>query len=184
LDNLFRQQRELEQGTEQIDQVVKSLAQEKAQLELALESIVKRISESQKWLEENQEDKKIDPDNIVAFKDTWSQQAFEEVVKDHAIDDTMEYLQSALHNGKGNIEVSEYLKQIRNLARQQFFNRALALKIQRRQQEALTSRGGIGLTSNQSSGLPLVMLGTASNLPYTSVNNSVNPPGNPIRMIE
>jgi len=149
---------------------------------VALESIAKRISESQKWLEENQEDKKIDPDSIVTFKDTWSQQAFEEIAKDHAVDDTMEFLQSALHTGKGTIEVSEYLKQIRNLARQQFFNRALALKIQRRQQEALTSRGGVGI-SNPSGGM--VMLGTASNLPYASLNNMhMSGPSPQLRVIE
>jgi ESCRT-I complex subunit TSG101 len=141
IDKLFDTQRMLKEGEEKIDKCVVGMKQDQVRIKAALESVTSKTAEIRKWLEENENKSTIDPDKAVFFRDTWAQQMFEQVALDHAIEDTIYALDRALQDDR--IDLKTFLKQIRQLARKQFFARALAQRIHEKQmasQQVLNSQ--------------------------------------------
>jgi len=152
ISTLLDQQAALNLSSQKIASTLNDMKKEKADLEGTLERLNSRSEEAEKWLSENQADKKIDIDSIIYYGDSWSQQLFELSAKDHALEDTMDILSRILHTGASNLDVQAYLKQIRLLAHEQFFVRALAIKInlkQKEQQRGMRFNSNFGMSQQQ-----------------------------------
>lgn len=99
-----------------------------------IEAIKKSNTETEFWIEINQgkDINNLSADELIMPRDTWSKQLIENAAMDHAIEDTFYELDDALNKGLINLE--EFLKHTRRLGREQFFARALAMKIHEKQQ--------------------------------------------------
>jgi len=143
IDRLFENQRVLKDGEEKIERAVSHLKQEQVKFSHALVQLQQKSADVRTWLEENEDGGPVDVDQIVYCKDTWSQQIVEAVADDHAIEDTLYVLDRALQDGR--IDLQTFLKETRNLARKQFFARALAAKILEKQQQQQQSEMGLAV---------------------------------------
>ena len=143
----------LEDGATQIQRGLKGLQSEKERLEKAIAMLEERDAALAEWVDaqenvlESQEDQ--DPDEMLRPKDTMSEQLFECAAKVAGIEDVMYHLSRAL--AKDAIDLHTYLKQIRNLATEQFLAKALAFKIEGLQREEERRGGRSG--SNERGGL-------------------------------
>lgn len=125
------------------------------------------------WLEQNEASLDIDVDNVVSASDTHAKQLFEVTAKDYAITDVLYDLEECL--GDQTIDLSLFLRQIRKISREQFFERALKQKIEIQMkggprspiQRPQPSPGGFGRPQNHT--------GNAyPNIPPPSYNNFRN----------
>jgi len=80
------------------------------------------------WLEENEAAETIDVDNVVSASDTHAKQLFEVTAKDYAITDVLYELEEGL--GDQYLDLNLFLRQVRKISREQFFERALCKKIE------------------------------------------------------
>ena len=91
----------------------------------------------EEWLQRNNKDSvNLTPDSIFVPADPLSKQALKEFSEDFAIEDMMEALDSTVqedYSGNRILSPEMYLKQIRLLAKEQFFHRALIVKIRNAQ---------------------------------------------------
>jgi ESCRT-I complex subunit TSG101 len=131
IGSLMEQQEILKKRSEQTGLHAQALQQEKAQLAASIKQMETKSKEIETWLQQHDTEAKLNPDEVVIYKDSWSQQIFECVARDNAIEDTLEVLDRALRDDR--IELTAFLKQVRKLARKQFFARALAIKIGKEQ---------------------------------------------------
>jgi len=116
-----------------LKQQIKELKNLKTELKSANEKL-------KNWLGANSDNKQVDLLSIVQPGSVWSKQLIRAVAKDSAIDDTLFCLDRAL--GEDVIDVKTYLKQVRKLAREQFFTRALVQKIHACQSEVQVISNG------------------------------------------
>eukprot|EP01132_Coremiostelium_polycephalum_P010361 gene10361-12725_t len=103
--------------------------QAKVKYENNINKLTKDIEKLNDWIQENEKkDNEIDIDLLLAPKDALSNQLLQLVTEDATIEDTLYYMDKALHSSR--ITLDEYLKNIRSLARDQFMIRATMKKVQ------------------------------------------------------
>jgi len=136
MNRLIRQlslsEREIKNQEGALEHEVKELKLLKNDLETANVTL-------QSWLDENRDNKPINMLEVVEPATGWTNQIMNATAKDCAIDDTLYCLDRAF--GDELIDVKQYLKQLRKLLREQFFLRALSLKIKYKQQQLYEASG-------------------------------------------
>jgi len=128
---------------EQEDKCLKQQVEELKKLKTELKSGNGKLED---WLQANSDKKPVDPLNVVQPGNVWSKQLIKAVAEDSAIDDTLYCVDRAL--GEDIIDVKTYLKQVRKLAREQFFKRALVERIQQCQSELQVISNGYVFYAN------------------------------------
>lgn len=134
VDELLQLKHAIEQGKEKIQS---KLAITQAHIEQCKQQQAKDTQEKEQitaWLTANENSEEVNGSEAVFMKDTWSQQLLECIAHDQAVDDTLAMLDRELADD--HIELVDFLKQVRNLARTQFESRALSHKIFEKQQIA------------------------------------------------
>jgi len=131
------------QAIEKEDNCLKQQVEELKKLKAELKSGNCNLKD---WLHRNSDKKPVDLLNVVQPGSVWSKQLIKAVAKDSAIDDTLFCVDRAL--GEDIIDVKTYLKQVRKLAREQFFKRALVEKIQQCQSELQVISNGYVFYAN------------------------------------
>ena len=125
--------------------------------------------ETQEKMLETQDE--ISPDDLLCALDTKSDQLFECAATIAAIEDVMYHLSRALQ--KEVIDLHTYLKQVRNLASDQFMAKALALKIEQMQREdEIRDRSGSGSSKSGGGGGSGGRSGGGSSLRQPSATNA------------
>lgn len=138
MDKLFMAQSQLKQKTEQLTQGMDQMQQEKENLERQLQIIRTNTDMLGSWLKMHSESNlDIDVDDAFEPCDALSKQMLECTSVDLALEDVIYSLDKAVQ--EGSIPVDVYLKQVRSLAREQFFHRAISAKIQAAQQQIQVS---------------------------------------------
>lgn len=127
LDELFALQSQLKQRKDQLNQGIGSLQQEKENLEQQLQILCTNTDLLGSWLKEQGEvSLDIDVDDTFQPCDALSKQMLECTSVDLALEDVLYSLDKAVQ--EGSIPVDVYLKQVRTISREQFFQRAISLK--------------------------------------------------------
>lgn len=96
----------------------RDLAERRTQCEVKLKDIVSKLGTMEKL---------DDPSKMISPADVWSKQAFDLVATSNAFDDLIFSVEDALENGV--IGVDEALRRVRQVARQQFMDKALAKRV-------------------------------------------------------
>jgi len=141
IDSLFEKQRLLASGGDKITAAISATQTEKERILEGIKRVDEQTAQMKAWLSANEGQDKTNVDDVVFPKDTWSNQMFDLVAEDHAIEDTLYQLDRAL--GDDRIELDAFLKEVRKLARRQFMARALAIKVVENQRDGYT-RGTYG----------------------------------------
>jgi len=115
------------------------LKHEVAELKLLKNDLETANVTLQSWLDENRDNKPINLLEVVEPATGWTKQIMNATAKDCAIDDPLHCLDRVF--GEELIDVKQYLKQLRKLLREQFFLRALSLKIKHKQQQLQEASG-------------------------------------------
>lgn len=121
----FQVHTKLAQRKEAIKNGIVGLSRQKGELE----SLDKQFDADLKGAKERIEaiSKLEDPCDMVSPADVWSKQAFDLVASINAYDDLIFSVEDALENGV--IEIDEALLRVRQVAKQQFLDKALAKKV-------------------------------------------------------
>jgi len=118
-----------------LDSDVAALTQERDKLENDMSLKTKKGNELEEWLSRNDRNLgEVDIDEAFEASSSLSAQALEAMSTDLAIEDILYDLEQGLRNGV--IESESYFRQVRLLARRQFFSRALSMKIAQVQLQA------------------------------------------------
>ncbi|XP_008803463.1 protein ELC-like [Phoenix dactylifera] len=129
IEHLSNIQAALHDRARVIASILLDLEEEKASLELTLEKVVEDADVLSNWLRE-QGANSLPMDELEAFEasNEKSRRWMENEAAELAIDDVMDALGKALEEGAVAFEV--YLKQVRALAREQYFHRDLVMKME------------------------------------------------------
>ena len=123
-----------------LDSDVAALTQERDKLENDMSLKTKKGNELEEWLTRNDRNlDEVDIDEAFEPSSSLSAQALEAMSTDLAIEDILYDLEQGLRNGV--IESESYFRQVRLLARRQFFSRALSMKIAQVQLQADVAAG-------------------------------------------
>lgn len=136
-------------GTEMAT-VLQGVSNEKEALESALLRLGDASKTISKWLDRNEHKSKkhkakVKVEDILQPADVWTKQALDSQSQDAAIEDTLLALDRCMQSGRMALDI--YLKHVRNQCRDQFFTRALALKIAVEQTRAGSDQGPRPLAS-------------------------------------
>ena len=169
IDSILSQQQTLQERRDQHDTALATLHSELQQLHAHSNALAGARQQLSEWLAVHEavgSEKNVD--ELVYARDSWSRQLLECVVADQAIEDALWLLDRAL--SEGVVEFGVYVKLIRSYSRKQYFHRALAAQIQRRQAETKqhqavggrnSAGGGIGLGGAGSGVAPVAGVGYA-----------------------
>ncbi len=165
----------LEKGKTEIARGVDILSNEKSRLIKGIELLNERDQILTEWVETQEKmletQDEISPDDLLCALDTKSDQLFECAATIAAIEDVMYHLSRALQ--KEVIDLHTYLKQVRNLASDQFMAKALALKIEQMQREdEIRDRSGSGSSKSGGGGGSGGRSGGGSSLRQPSATNA------------
>lgn len=129
MDNLMTVQAQLKEREEILKKGVQDMEREKEGLEQQLQVILTNTDVLQNWLRMNgKPNLEFDIDDVFEPCDQLSKQMLECTSADLAVEDVLYSLDKAVQ--EGSIPVDVYLKHVRNLAREQFFHRAISAKIE------------------------------------------------------
>ncbi|KAH7280512.1 hypothetical protein KP509_36G000500 [Ceratopteris richardii] len=143
LDEVFTVQSQLKQRKDDLHQGIENIQQEKVKLECQVQTFRHNINMLGSWIKENNEAFcDFDIDDAFQPCDGLSKQMLECSSVDLALEDVLYSLDKAVQ--EGSIPVDAYLKQVRNVSREQFFHRAIAVKIQAAQRELQVSKIAAG----------------------------------------
>jgi ESCRT-I complex subunit TSG101 len=118
----------LEEESKRIEKEKVDLLLKKEQTENTISALEKQTEELQKWIEKNSaSQEEVDIDQLTEPKDPLKRQLLRLQAEDLAIEDCQYALNKALEGGQ--IDLATHLKLTRQLAREQFFKRALIRKI-------------------------------------------------------
>ena len=154
IDSILSQQQTLQARREQHDTTLATLQSELEQLHAHSASLAAARAQLGEWLSAHEaadSDKGVD--ELVYARDSWSRQLLECAVADQAVDDALWLLDRAL--SEGAIDFAVYVKLVRSYSRKQYFHRALAAQIQRRQAETKQQQQQAGGRNGLSGGLGL-----------------------------
>eukprot|EP01083_Nonionella_stella_P079460 218062_1 len=127
LSGLFDTTLKLKESAASLKTQIEELRTEKERLQRRSEELDSKTGSLSKWLEEQESVDEIDVNTVVRAADTWSEQLLGQVSQDQAIEDTLHALDVSFSDEQ--IPLPTYIKQIRKMAREQFFIRALTRKI-------------------------------------------------------
>ncbi|KAG2374901.1 hypothetical protein C9374_010275 [Naegleria lovaniensis] len=122
----FKTQNQLSAREKQLEVIEQRMKTELEQIEKDKENLLQKKASLEEWINNN-ENKPIDVDTIINPQDMQSKQILDLTSEDNAIDDVIYYLEKKLHAKQ--ISLQEWLEQIRELSRQQFFKKALIKKM-------------------------------------------------------
>ncbi|ODM88549.1 hypothetical protein Ocin01_18133 [Orchesella cincta] len=119
--------KQLQEGRDKLERMVKDLNEEKANLERSMELCRKESRELEEEINRAKEiENEPDIDSAIVPPTPLYRQIVDSFVKDLAMADIIYYLGEALTNGK--MDVDQFLKYVRQIARKQFKERALLNK--------------------------------------------------------
>lgn len=122
----FKTQNQLSAREKQLETFEQRMKAELEQIEKDKENLLQKKASLEEWINNN-ENKPIDVDTIINPQDMQSKQILDLTSEDNAIDDAIYYLEKKLHAKQ--ISLQDWLEQIRELSRQQFFKKALIKKM-------------------------------------------------------
>ncbi|CDP05431.1 unnamed protein product [Coffea canephora] len=139
MEGLFNLQGVLRQRAEQLGKGLKEMQDEKEGLEQQLQMVLMNSDVMEAWLRDNEGKLgklrgNIDVDEVFEPCDVLSQQMLECAVSDLAIEDAIYALDKAAQEGA--IPFDQYLRNVRLLSREQFFQRATGSKVRAAQMQA------------------------------------------------
>ena len=127
-EGLQKTRADLDRNRTHLDSEVAALTQERDKLENDMSLKTKKGNELEEWLSRNDRELgDIDIDEAFEASTSLSAQALEAMSTDLAIEDILYDLEQGLRNGA--MPSDAYFRQVRLLARRQFFSRALSMKI-------------------------------------------------------
>ncbi|KAH7667169.1 ESCRT-I complex subunit TSG101 protein [Dioscorea alata] len=122
IEHLLGLQGMLLERADTLNFIIHELEKERMSLRDAVLNMASDVEVILEWLRAND-----DIEEVVDVVDEASKCLIESEAGDRAIDDVMEAIRKEVEEGR--IEFREYLKQIRNLAREQFFHNALIIEL-------------------------------------------------------
>jgi len=125
IDTFMANQNALQSRSVELDNIIQKMQQEENELEKVVAGAIAKGEEIEDWISRMEQPR--DLDEIVVPEDPLSNQLFNVIAEDSALEDLVYYLGKALAAGKMDSEA--YLKEVRSISRQQFFARALSLKL-------------------------------------------------------
>lgn len=139
MEGLFNLQAVLRQRAEQLGKGLKEMQDEKEGLEQQLQMVLMNSDVMEAWLRDNEGKLgklrgNIDVDDVFESCDVLSKQMLECAVSDLAIEDAIYALDKAVQEGA--IPFDQYLRNVRLLSRDQFFQRATGSKVRAAQMQA------------------------------------------------
>ncbi|CAK8576852.1 unnamed protein product [Lathyrus sativus] len=137
MESLFGLQGVLKQREEVLDKGVKEMREEMEGLEQQLQMVLMNTDVLEGWLRDNQGKKLESLENVEdAFEcvDVLSKQMLDCTAADLAIEDTLYALDKGVQVGA--VPFDQYLRSVRVLSREQFFQRATAAKVRAAQLQA------------------------------------------------
>ncbi|XP_048531499.1 protein ELC-like [Triticum urartu] len=141
VDSLFAVQAELRGRGEAVNDGVRRITEEKETLERRLQDVVMATDVIEAWVAENRKgaaDDTAEAEGAIQPADVLSRQMLECTATDLALEDTIYALDKAVQ--EGSVPFDGYLRSVRALAREQFFQRVLCTKVNNAQQQAQVAR--------------------------------------------
>uniref|UniRef100_A0A453LLB9 SB domain-containing protein n=3 Tax=Aegilops tauschii subsp. strangulata TaxID=200361 RepID=A0A453LLB9_AEGTS len=141
VDSLFAVQAELRGRGEAVNDGVRRITEEKETLERRLQDVVMATDVIEAWVAENRKgaaDDATEAEGAIQPADVLSRQMLECTATDLALEDTIYALDKAVQ--EGSVPFDGYLRSVRALAREQFFQRVLCTKVNNAQQQAQVAR--------------------------------------------
>lgn len=126
MDVLKKTEADLTKGKEKLDKMIKDLEQEKMSIESNIILLRTKDNEVKEALQRMEHNEKMDVDEAVVTTTPLYRQLLDAFAEEQAIEDAIYYLGEALR--KNVIELEVFLKQVRELSRRQFMQRALIQK--------------------------------------------------------
>jgi ESCRT-I complex subunit TSG101 len=141
-DTLFAVQAELRRRRESVDGGVRQITEEMEALERRLQDVTIATDVIEAWVAQNRkgaaDDADAEAEGAIQPADTLSRQMLECTAADRALEDAIYALDRAVQ--EGSVPFDGYLRSVRALAREQFFQRVLCTKINGAQQQAQVAR--------------------------------------------
>ncbi|KAM0921636.1 hypothetical protein ACQ4PT_006610 [Festuca glaucescens] len=135
-------QAELRGRGESVDGGVRRIAEEMEALERRLQDVTMATDVIEAWVAENRKGAADDVDSeaegAIQPADALSRQMLDCTVADRALEDAIYALDRGVQ--EGSVPFDGYLRSVRALAREQFFQRVLCTKVNRAQQQAQVAR--------------------------------------------
>ena len=132
LSTCLETQRQLINRHEQMQDGLRRLQTQSERLDFHVSAMKADTTAIDMWLMENEsnaddDDSQIDPDLAIVGDSSKIDQLIDAMAEDAAIEDILYVLEKAVQNGKVDFET--YMKNVRSLCREQFFSRAICVKI-------------------------------------------------------
>ncbi|XP_068636230.1 protein ELC-like [Aristolochia californica] len=131
-EDLLSVQVTLEKRTQITSTMIKELEEERSSLKERAKQVLEQVDVLQNWLKVNAcgltSSFSQDVSEVFEAEDEKCRQILENVAADGAIEDVIEVLDKEAENG--SLSCGAYIKKIRALAREQFFHRAMLVKLQ------------------------------------------------------
>jgi ESCRT-I complex subunit TSG101 len=141
-NTLFAVQAELCRRRESVDVGVRQITEEMEALERRLQDVTIATDVVEAWVAQNRkggaDDADAEAEGAIQPADTLSRQMLECTAADRALEDAIYALDRAVQ--EGSVPFEGYLRSVRALAREQFFQRVLCTKINGAQQQAQLAR--------------------------------------------
>ncbi|KAF0934515.1 hypothetical protein E2562_025611 [Oryza meyeriana var. granulata] len=140
VDTLFAMQATLRSRGEVVSDGVRKMGEEKEALERRLQDVMMATDVMEAWVMENRKGAagNTEADEAIETADVLSKQMLECTAADLALEDTIYALDKAIQ--EGSVPFDGYLRSVRALAREQFFQRVLSTKVNKAQQQAQVAR--------------------------------------------
>lgn len=126
IQTLKRTKQELQEGQSKLNQIISKLERDEVELKKNIQMLQDKDAELTKSLEQLEQNDDINVDEAVTTTAPLYKQLINAYAEEAAIEDAIYYMGEALR--KGVIDLEVFLKQVRQLARKQFMNRALMQK--------------------------------------------------------
>jgi ESCRT-I complex subunit TSG101 len=126
IQTLNRTKQELQEGQSKLNEIIKKLERDETELKKNIQMLNDKDGELKKSLEQLEQNEDIDVDEAVTTTAPLYKQLITAYAEEAAIEDAIYYMGEGLR--KGVIDLEVFLKQVRQLARKQFMNRALMQK--------------------------------------------------------
>lgn len=138
VEGLFNLQAVLRRRGEEVSKGLREMLEEKEALEQELQIVLMNGDVLEGWLRDNKGKKLLggveNVDDVFECVDVLSKQMLECTASDLAIEDTIDSLDKAVQMGV--VPFDQYLRSVRALSREQFFQRATASKVRAAQLQA------------------------------------------------
>lgn len=126
IQTLKRTKQELQEGENKLAEILRKLENDESELKKNIQLLQDKDAELTKSLEHLEQNEEIDVDEAVTTTAPLYKQLINAYAEEASIEDAIYYLGEALR--KGVIDLEVFLKQVRQLGRKQFMNRALMQK--------------------------------------------------------